>query len=165
MTHVSSQTRPIIAVTPAFAVAPQISGAELALLAKQGYRAVVSLRPDAEVEPDNDTAKIARLARKRGLEFRHVPAASHEVMLEATIDRFAAAVADLDGPVLAYCKSGQRAAIVWALAAARHAPVPCVLDTLKAAGLDLDVIEDELAEQPRSDAPRPALLAVECRQA
>jgi uncharacterized protein (TIGR01244 family) len=79
-----------------------------------------------------------------------------------TVSRFEAAVKGLEGPVLAYCKSGTRAAIVWALAAARYHPAACVGDALRKAGVDPDLIEDELKGQRRNTGRRPGSLAVQC---
>jgi sulfide:quinone oxidoreductase len=57
------------------------------------------------------------------------------------------ALAELEGPVVAHCKSGLRSAIVWAAASARSQPVDCVLAALDKAGFDLDVIRDDLDAQ------------------
>lgn len=57
------------------------------------------------------------------------------------------AIGELEGPILAHCKSGLRCAIVWAAAAARSTPVDDVLATLEQAGQDLDFLRDELDAQ------------------
>lgn len=153
--------RPIVHLTPAFSVAPQIEAADVAALAAQGFRAIVAVRPDAEEGPQ--AGDIAALARSQGLAFRYVPARSHELMEPETVSRFEAAVSGLEGPVLAYCKTGTRAALVWGLAAARHQPAACVSAVLRDAGIDAEVIADELNGQRPASTVRPASLAVVCR--
>ena len=149
-------------LTPAFAVAPRIETADVGLVAAAGFRAIVAVRPDGEDASGPAAHEIAALARALGLAFRYVPASPHDVLEPETVSRFEAALDGLRGPVLAYCTSGTRAAIVWALAAARHQPAACVSAVLRDAGLRLDGIEDELREQPRSSAAKPASLAVVC---
>jgi sulfide:quinone oxidoreductase len=154
----------IVRLTPGFSVSPQIAASDVAAIAAGGFRSIVAVRPDAEDTISPNAAEIEHLAMARGLTFRYAPAASHDLLEADTVSRFEAAVAGLEGPVLAYCKSGTRAAIVWALAAARHQPAACVSATLRAAGVDADGIADELLEQPRASSEKPASLAVVCRE-
>ena len=59
---------------------------------------------------------------------------------------------ELPKPIFAHCKTGTRAVILWALVAARHRPVESVIATLRAAGQDLDFLEQELRDS--ADAAR-----------
>ena len=154
----------IVRLTPVFAVSPQIAAGDIAAIAAGGFRAIVAVRPDAEHDGSPQAGDIERLARARGLAFRYAPASSHDLMEPETVSRFEAAVEGLEGPVLAYCKSGTRAAMVWALAAARHHPAACVSAALRAAGVDPEIIADELLDQRRASSVKPASLAVVCRE-
>ena len=62
-------------------------------------------------------------------------------MAEALSD----ALAELQGPVLLHCKSGQRSALLWAAASALDEPIDCVLEALRRAGFGFDDLRDELA--------------------
>jgi sulfide:quinone oxidoreductase len=152
----------IVRLTPDFAVSPQIVAGDIEAIAALGFRAIVAVRPDGETAGEPMAGDVAALARSHGLDFRYVPAASHDLMEPETVNRFEAAVSGLDGPVLAYCKSGTRAAIVWALAAARYQPAACVSAAMLKAGVDPDLIEDELLDQPRALSAKPPSLAVVC---
>ena len=65
---------------------------------------------------------------------------------------------DLPGPVFAHCKSGTRAAILWALVASRHRPVEEVIETLRTAGQELDFLEQELRDAASSASRSPLRL-------
>ena len=152
----------ITRLTPVFAVSPQITAQDVAAIAAMGFRVIVAVRPDGEGAGDPSADDIARMASAEGLTFRYAPASSHELTEPATVSRFETSVEGLEGPVLAYCKSGTRAAIVWAMAAARYHPVACVAVALRKAGVDPDLIEDELRLQRRSKARQPSSLIVQC---
>ena len=131
--------------TVAFAVAPQLSVADVPRLARRGIRAIIAVRPDGEDPKAAQTAAIAAEARRHGMSFAVAPAAMHDITSPEVVERFAVALAASRGPVVAYCKSGTRAAMLWAQVAARHLPVANVLATAQAAGIDLSMLADELA--------------------
>jgi sulfide:quinone oxidoreductase len=137
----------IVQLTPRFAATAALTESDFAEAKRLGFTAIVSNRPDGE-EPGQLTAKQeAVLAWRAGLQFRHIPASKHDVFTEDVVSGMAEALAGLNGPVLAHCKSGVRSIITWAAASARSQPVDCVLDTLKAAGQDLDFLRDDLEAQ------------------
>jgi sulfide:quinone oxidoreductase len=134
-------------LTPRFSVTAALTPDDFAEAARLGFKAIVSNRPDGE-EPGQLTARQeAALAWRAGLKFRHVPTSKHDVFTDAVVEGMAAALSDLEGPVLAHCTSGVRSAIVWAAASARSQPVDCVLETLRAAAMDLDFLRDDLDAQ------------------
>lgn len=137
----------IVPLTPRFATTAAMTEADFAQAKLLGFAAIVSNRPDGE-EPGQLTAKQeAVLAWRAGLQFRHVPTSQHDVFTEDVVTGMAEALAGLQGPVLAHCKSGTRSIIAWAAASARSQPVDCVLDTLKAADQELDFLRDDLEAQ------------------
>lgn len=153
----------LVHLTSQFAVSPQLEIADVERLAALGFRAIVAVRPDDEVSAGGPSAEaIARKARAHGLEFRYAPAGSHEVTEPQTVAQFESALRGLHGPVLAYCKSGSRAAIVWALAAAHYHPAVCVGAALSKAGVDPALIADELQGRSRKRGRRPAALTIPC---
>lgn len=86
-------------------------------------------------------------ARAAGLGYSHVPASKLDLFSGPVVDAAEAAIEVAGGPVLAYCKSGTRSAIIWAAANARSLHVSEVLALLAKAGFELDFLEDELEEQ------------------
>jgi uncharacterized protein (TIGR01244 family) len=138
---------PIIRLTPDIAVSGALTAADIAAAKAQGFKAIVSNRPDGEEPGQLTAAQEAALAAAAGLAFRHVPATRVDLFSDAVVDGMAAALADLDGPVLAHCKSGLRSAYAWAAAAARDTPVDTVVATLAAAGIDGEAVRHELDAQ------------------
>ncbi len=122
----------IRAVTPDFAVAPQISPQDLVELAAAGFKRVISNRPDAEVPADLSSATMAVAAKAAGLDYVHVPIAG--MPSPTAIEAIFTAVQEADGPVLAYCRSGTRSITAWAIGQAQHGGV--APDALVALGRD-----------------------------
>ena len=137
----------ITSITPRFAVTSELQPEDFAEIARLGFKAIVSNRPDGEDASQLTARREAVLAWQAGLQFRHVPASKLDLFTDETIENMADALAGLQGPVLAHCKSGIRSAIVWAAASARTQSVDCVMDALAAANLDLDFIRDDLEQQ------------------
>jgi len=137
----------IIRITPSFAVAGALEEADFAEIAKLGFRSVINNRVEDEEEGQIATRQENALSWRAGLTYRHVPAAKHDLFTDEVVCAMADALATLEGPVLAHCKSGMRSAIIWAAAAARDEPVAGVLAALGAAGFDLDFLQDELEQQ------------------
>lgn len=125
-------------------VSPQIGTFDLEALKAQGFGAIICNRPDGET-PDQPTfAEIAEAAREAGLEARHIPVSGGAFPDEA-VAAFGTALAELPGPVLAYCRSGTRSATLWALSQAGAKPAKEVLSATAAAGYDLSPLAGRLA--------------------
>ena len=127
-----------------FAVAPQLMVDDFAALAAQGFKSVISNRPDGEVSMQLTAGEAATLAAAVGLQFRHLPLTMADVLEPAAAAATRAAISELPGPVLAFCKSGTRSAIVWAAAAAETEPVESVIAALKNADFEIPGLASEL---------------------
>lgn len=123
-------------ITPSFSVAPQLTRDDLAAAVQAGYRSIISSRPDGEEPGQPNAQEMARLAGEYGLEFAHVPIVPGKAT-DADADRMADALAALPQPTLGFCRSGMRAATLWALAQAGRADAATILGQAKAAGYDL----------------------------
>lgn len=134
-------------LTPEYVVSAQLSEIDFAELAERGFKSVINFRPDGEAasQISNGDAKLA--AEAAGLAFAHIPVRKFDLFADETVAEAERTFAALPGPVLAYCASGQRAAVVWAAVAARTKPVNEVLEALKAAGLELEFLRDDLEAQ------------------
>jgi len=122
-------------LTPDYAVAPQIEPADAAAIAAAGFATVICNRPDGEVPPDLRAAALRAATEAAGLRFVDNPMRPGALDPE-TLSRQAAAMADAAGPVLAYCASGNRSAILWSLVRAPDLGVDGVLAATRAAGYD-----------------------------
>jgi uncharacterized protein (TIGR01244 family) len=108
-------------LTPDYAVSPQIAAEDVAAVAAAGYRTVICNRPDHEIPPSHHAAAIRAAVEAAGLVFVDNPIISGALTLE-NVTAQAAAMAGGAGPVLAYCASGNRSSVVWALAEAGRRP-------------------------------------------
>ena len=90
------------------AIGPQITPEEVVELAAQGFRSIISNRPDDE-DPDQPSfTEMATAARAHGMEARHIPVVPGQVA-QSQAEAFGAALQELPGPTYAFCRSGGRA--------------------------------------------------------
>jgi uncharacterized protein (TIGR01244 family) len=115
-------TMEIRALTPTYAVSPQIEPADLAAIKAAGYTTVINNRPDGEIAEDLHGPLMAAAAEALGLTFIINPLIPGNFTPE-NIAIQAGAVAQSNGPVFAYCASGNRCSIIWALMNAGKMPV------------------------------------------
>ena len=104
-----------------------------------GYRAIICNRPDGESSDQPGFNRIEAEAAAAGLQMRYVPAVSGAIG-PGDVRAFAAALEELPGPVLAYCRTGTRSAILWALSEAPSRPVADILQRAAGAGYDLSSV-------------------------
>ena len=116
---------------------PQIGLAEVAEAAQSGIGLIINNRPDDESDDQIPGAQIAEAAAAAGMAYVAIPV-SHAGFSEAQVSAMAAALASTDQPVLAYCRSGTRSTLLWALAEASAGKSPHALAAAAAkAGYDL----------------------------
>ena len=94
------------------AVSGQITAADIATLAVEGYDTVICNRPDGEEFGQPLASDVASACEEHGIAFHFIPI-DRSGLTPAMIDSFRDAVAGSDGPVLAYCRSGQRSSVIW----------------------------------------------------
>ncbi len=126
----------IKALSRALSVSPQISVADVATIASQGFRTIMCNRPDGESVDQTDFAAVAAAAERAGISAGYLPMVPGQIG-QAQANQFAHAITESPGPVLAYCRTGTRSATLWALTQLAHSPVEDVLAKARAAGYDL----------------------------
>ena len=123
-------------VTETISVSPQIAADDIEAIKAAGFRSIICNRPDGEEPGQPDFAAIERAARASGLEIRHQPVMPGGLRQE-DVDAFAALAEELPAPIFAYCRSGTRCIMLWALAESARRPMADVLDIARKAGYDL----------------------------
>ena len=101
-------------LTKDLSVSGQITTADLAELQNAGIKSIVCNRPDHEDPGQPEFETIADAAGKQGLIARFMPVISSELTREKGA-KFGKLMAELPKPVHAYCRSGTRCTILWAL--------------------------------------------------
>ena len=96
-------------ITGAVSVSPQIEASDVAAIKNAGFRAVICNRPDGEEADQPGYAEIAAAAEAAGIEARYVPVQSGMVT-DGDVAAFGDALSEMQGPVLAYCRTGTRSA-------------------------------------------------------
>lgn len=133
-------------LTPRYSVSPQISVEDVPALVDAGITLVICNRPDEEVPPSHKADKIGTAVRDAGLRFEVLPL-THQTMTPENIARQRDLMDGADGPVLAYCASGTRSSVIWALGQAATQPVDDILARTAAAGYQLDGLRPALDQQ------------------
>lgn len=103
------------ALSPNVSVSPQIVPADVATLVEaHGFRSLICNRPDGEEDGQPSWAEVAAAGLEAGLETAHIPVSGKDFRPE-TVAAFADALEAMPKPVLAYCRTGTRSTILWAL--------------------------------------------------
>jgi cysteine desulfurase len=95
-----------------FSASRQIAPADLKAIRHAGFRSVICNRPDGESPDQPAFEEIAAAAREWGIEARYLPIEPGSID-DAQVDAFGALVDALPKPILAYCRSGSRAGMLW----------------------------------------------------
>ncbi len=127
-------------VTDEISVAPQISLADVERAKAEGFVMLINNRPDGEEPGQPTSAEIEAAAKAAGLAYVHIPVRGSPMPEQVEAER--AALAEVDGPVLAYCRSGTRSIITWSIGQALSGQrTPSELAALgRSAGYDLSAI-------------------------
>lgn len=103
---------PIQKLTAGFAVTGQMTPADIETAARDGYRTIINNRPDNETEGQPTSADLEGIARQCGLEYHHIPVVPNQITPDV-VQTFDDAVREAEAPILAFCGSGKRAAMMW----------------------------------------------------
>ncbi len=127
-------------ITNTLLVSPQIGLAEVAEAAAQGVALIINNRPEEESDDQTPGTAIEAAAQAAGLGYVAIPV-THSGFSEPQVTAMAAALDGASGPVLAYCRSGTRSTLLWALAEASQGGDPDALTNMAAkAGYDLGAV-------------------------
>lgn len=110
---------------------PQIDLTQVAEAADAGITLIVNNRPEGETDDQIPGDRIEAAARAAGMDYVAIPV-THAGFSEPQVAAMARALAEASGPVLAYCRSGTRSTLLWALAEASRGASP---DELAAAAI------------------------------
>jgi uncharacterized protein (TIGR01244 family) len=131
-------------ITPAYAVSPQIDLADLLAVKAAGYTTVIDNRPDGEIPAHLHTHAMRKAAEAIGLTFVANPVIGG-AMTPENVAAQRAAIDGAAGPVFAYCASGNRSSVVWALAHAGQMPIDDLVGLPARFGYQLDHLRPQLA--------------------
>jgi len=141
--HISSQ----------LSVTGQLNVEDLAQAKAAGFGTIIINRPDGESGGQPSFSDIEAAAQAEGLAVHYIPIIPGKIS-EDEIAAFATALGGSSLPVLAYCRSGTRSTMLWALSEADKSSTSAILSATSAAGYDLSKLRARLeARQTPKDIP------------
>jgi uncharacterized protein (TIGR01244 family) len=100
-------------VTDQLSVSPQISVADVDHAARAGFRTIINNRPDGEDPSQPAGHAIEAAARAAGLAYFHIPVRG--MPSPEQIETTGQVLDQAPGPILAFCRSGNRSIVAWSL--------------------------------------------------
>jgi uncharacterized protein (TIGR01244 family) len=121
-------------------VSGQIQPADVPGIKSSGVTLIVCNRPDDEEPGQPSAADVQDAAEAEGLDFRHVPIIRG--IGPADVEAMQEAIESAKGKLLAYCRTGNRSTLTWAVARrAQGASLADIQRAVSAAGFDLSPVE------------------------
>ena len=136
-------------ITPRYAVSPQITVEDVPAIAEAGFVKVICNRPNREVPLHQQSDTIGQAVREAGMEYE-VLELTHQTMTPDNIARQCDLAENCNGPVLAYCASGTRCSVIWALGQCDRSSTDDILEATSKAGYVLENLRpalDRMREQ------------------
>lgn len=127
-------------ITDGIYASPQITADQIVEATALGIKLIVNHRPEGEGDDQTPGEEIEAAARAAGMDYVAIPV-THSGFSEPQVKAMAAALDTAQGGVLAYCRSGTRSTLLWALAEASLGGDPDALTNMAAkAGYDVSPI-------------------------
>lgn len=127
-------------ITDGIYASPQITADQIAEATALGIKLIVNNRPEGEGDDQTPGEEIEAAARAAGMDYVAIPV-THTGFSEPQVKAMADALDTAQGGVLAYCRSGTRSTLLWALAEASQGGDPDALTNMAAkAGYDVSPI-------------------------
>lgn len=125
---------------------PQITIADVERARALGVDVIVNNRPEGEAEDQTAGSAIEAAAQAAGIDYVAIPITPGHFS-QAEVEAMAEALGRSEGKVLAYCRTGTRSTLLWALAQARQGvPLEAIAATASAAGYDVSPVMPAMAE-------------------
>ena len=103
----------IKSLSPQFSTSPQLAIADLPQVAALGYKTVINFRPDGEGGADQPTSlSLAEATQALGMAYVHIPVIPNQIE-PAHLEALAQAFTTHGGPILGFCRTGNRANAVY----------------------------------------------------
>ena len=93
---------------------PQIEATEVATLAARGFKSIIGNHPEGEAPDQPAWSSLVAEAEWHEVSDRQMPVVSGKIGPDH-VKRFAEALHELPTPIAAFCRTGPRSAMLWAL--------------------------------------------------
>ena len=139
-------------LSPRVFVSEQITTTDIGVASAQGIKTIINNRPDNEAQGQPKTADLAAAAAELGIQFIDLPVVAGKVTNEH-IEQFESIYAEVQAPVLMFCRTGGRSTALWALEEARTLDVDAVLSAAAEAGYNLSAMRTRLVSRAATVTP------------
>lgn len=130
-----------------YAVSSQIAPADVGAAIAGGYRTIVSCRPDHEADDQPTSKELSEAVQAKQSAYRAIAIEAVESITHSQIQEFRGLMKSGPQPILGFCRTGTRAAMLWALAVVDDLSVDGVIKAANAAGYDLSGYRSMLEER------------------
>ena len=111
---------PIRKLTDTLYIAPQLTEADVQEAVRLGIKTIICNRPDGEEPGQPDFKQVEEWLHRHGIENVVYMPVVMDAIDDAVLNNFQETVAKSPAPILAYCRSGTRSSMLWALNQARR---------------------------------------------
>ncbi|MFT5706758.1 MAG: sulfide:quinone oxidoreductase [Oceanospirillaceae bacterium] len=130
-------------LTANLSVSPQLNVADIEQISAAGIKTIICNRPDNEGEDQPESASIREACEAQGIKWHYLPVNPKEFTDQQGIE-FGQLLQEIEGPVLAYCRTGTRCTNLWALSVADKLSLDDILSTAKNAGYDVSKLSERI---------------------
>ncbi|MGZ3266660.1 MAG: TIGR01244 family sulfur transferase [Croceibacterium sp.] len=119
---------------------PQLTLADVETALSEGVKTIINNRPEGEAADQVPGRQIEAAARKAGMNYVSIPIRPGE-FTEEQVQAMVDALSKAGGKILAYCRTGTRSTLLWALAQAKSGvPIETIASAAASAGYDVSPI-------------------------
>ena len=119
-----------------YVVSDQIIEEDIVKLKEAGFKTIFCNRPDNEEQNQVTVNSIRDKVIENGLDFIHQPVVGGQIS-QNDVDQFSDYYDNAEKPIFAYCRTGTRSSMLWALSESGKRPVDEILQLTSAAGYNL----------------------------
>ena len=120
-----------------YVVSEQITVDDIQTIKEAGFKTIFCNRPDNEEINQVTVECIKNAALKNGLKFIHQPVIGGQIT-QVDVDQFGEYFDASEKPIFAYCRTGTRSSMLWALSESGKRPVEDILNMTSKAGYNLN---------------------------
>ena len=120
-----------------YVVSDQIVEEDIVKLKEEGFKTIFCNRPDNEEQNQVTVNSIRDKVIENGLDFIHQPVVGGQIS-QNDVDQFSDYYDNAEKPIFAYCRTGTRSSMLWALSESEKRPVDEILQLTFAAGYNLN---------------------------